>query len=284
MSRTTTSRLAAVGGLTLTAALTGLVLAPSASAEEFASVTLSATTVAPGEEFTISGTGCISEDEDYDALVIVMDEDGAIDEALEPQANGSWSITTSFPAGTAEGESLMVAACDWYTGGGAYSDWTMTIAADSEGVGAIRGVAANTPGTAPLTTDRTTGNTSAPGQKVVKVIGGFQPFERVTLVMHSTPTVLGTFTADANGVVTAEFTLPAGTPAGTHTLVFDGEVTYYQESLEVTGGIATAGTAKHLAYTGADIVVPLTVGGALVLAGAGAIVVSRRRPAGAPQA
>ena len=110
------------------------------------------------------------------------------------------------------------------------------------------------------------------------MIAGFQPHEWVTLTMHSTPTVVGKFQADANGVVTAEFTLPAGTPAGTHTFVYEGDAgTYFQESFTVTAG------GKKLAYTGADMTVPLTLGLGLVVAGACALVVSRRKTAGAPQ-
>jgi LPXTG-motif cell wall-anchored protein len=278
MSRTTTSRLATAGMLTLATGLTGLVLAPNASAAtQLQPVTLSTTTVAPGAQFTIKGTDCISPaDADYDAMVTVMSQDGDIVEELEPAANGSWSLTTAFPKDIAAGEQLMIATCDWYTDGASYGEWTMTIGGADE-VGAVRGVEANTPGTKPVTTDKTTGNTSAPGQKVVKVIAGFQPFEKVTLVLHSTPTTLGTFTADAKGVLTVEFTLPAGTAVGTHTLVFDGTVTYYQESLQV------AAAGKTLAYTGADMTVPLTLGVGLVLAGAGALVVSRRKAAGASQ-
>ena len=280
MSRTTTSRLATAGMLTLATGLAGLVLAPGASASDtLPAVKLSTTTVAPGGQFTISGTGCVSPaDADYDAIATVMSQDGDIVEQAEPKADGSWSLTTSFPKDIAVGDQLMVATCDWYTGGVGYPEWTIKVGNQAAAeVGAIRGVEANTPGTKPVTTDKTTGDKSAPGQKVVKVIAGFQPFEKVTLVLHSTPTTLGTFTADAKGVLTVEFTLPAGTPVGTHTLVFDGTTTYYQESLQV------AAAGKTLAYTGADMTVPLTLGVGLVLAGAGALVVSRRKAAGASQ-
>ena len=277
MSRTTTTRLATAGMLTLTAGLASLVLAPSASAATTLDpVTLSSTTVKPGESFTISGTDCISPaDADYDAVAGVMSQDGDIYEEAEPAADGSWSITTAFPKDMAAGDQLMVAYCDWYTDGASYGEFTVKVGGE---VGAIRGVEANTPGTKPVTTDKTT-TSSAPGQKVVRVIAGFQPHEWVTLTMHSTPTVVGKFQADANGVVTAEFTLPAGTPAGTHTFVYEGDAgTYFQESFTVTAG------GKKLAYTGADMTVPLTLGLGLVAAGAGALVVSRRKTAGATQA
>lgn len=50
---------------------------------------------------------------------------------------------------------------------------------------------------------------------------GFEPGELVKIVIYSTPTLLGTATADANGVATWKGSLPAGL-TGTHTLVFIG--------------------------------------------------------------
>jgi LPXTG-motif cell wall-anchored protein len=273
MSRTLTSRLTATGLLTLTAAAAGLVFAPGASAAGGYDVAVSATTVAPGAEFTISGADCLSTDPDQDAVVVVMSEDGDIYEELFPGSDGSWSVTTAFPEGMAAGDQLMLAVCDWYSDG-LYTEFTMTVTGS---VGAIRGVEAITPGTRAVSDDRTS-TSSTPGQKVVRIIAGFQPGEKVTLVMHSTPVVLGTFTADAQGVVTAAFALPAGAVAGTHTFVYEGDMgTYFQESFTVTGG-------EQLARTGADVTVPVTVGLGLVLTGAGALVVSRRRTPGAMQA
>jgi hypothetical protein len=114
----------------------------------------------------------------------------------------------------------------------------------------------------------------------VKVLKGFQPYEKVTLVLHSTPVELGTFTADANGVVTAEFTLPTGTPLGQHTLAYTGDKgSYFEDPLTLTAD------GKALAYTGASIGLPLVGGSVLLAAGAGALVVGRRRrTAGAVQA
>ena len=63
------------------------------------------------------------------------------------------------------------------------------------------------------------------GDDVTLSYSGFQPGEQVTLVMRSTPVELGTFTADAAGVVTATVTLPASAEAGSHTLTFSGPVT-----------------------------------------------------------
>jgi hypothetical protein len=276
MSRTIASRLAAAGVMTLTTALAGLVLAPSASAAGLPALDLSETEVKSGQDFVVSGTGCFTEDiSGFTAFAAVTtDEEESDILVVDAEPDGSWAVELAFLPGAAGGVHEVFASCN--------SDYNGTIQEDMEEeypvatitvtgeVGAIRGVEANTPGTKSVTTDKTV-TSSAPGQKVVRVIEGFQPFEVVTLVMHSTPVVLGTFKADANGVLTAEFTLPAGAPAGSHTLVYEGTVTYFQESFTVTAA------GKLLAATGADIAVPLTVGLGLVAAGVGALVVSRRR-------
>lgn len=60
------------------------------------------------------------------------------------------------------------------------------------------------------------------GRELRLSYAGFQPGETVTVVLHSTPVTLGTFTADATGTVTATITLPDGTESGEHTLTFSG--------------------------------------------------------------
>ena len=56
----------------------------------------------------------------------------------------------------------------------------------------------------------TPGAAVAPGVLRNLALFGYMPFERVTLVLHSTPRTLGTFTADANGIVVVAFRAPAG--------------------------------------------------------------------------
>jgi LPXTG-motif cell wall-anchored protein len=288
MSRTTTNRLTATGLLTLTAAATGLVFAPTASAAGLPGLT-HPTTVTAGEAFTVSGEGCVALSDDYLPFALVTDElDDSDIFVVEPDEDGSWSAELTFPAGTSGEHEIWASCLNEYQGETPDLDeeqeYPVSTVDVELNVGAIRGVEAITPGTKAVSSDKTT-SSSAAGQKVVRVIEGFQPGEVVTLVMHSTPVVLGTFTADSQGVVTAEFTLPAGTAAGTHTFVYEGnQGTYFQESYTVSAALDTAGSGKKLAHTGADITVPLTLGAGLVLAGAGALVVSRRRNAGASQA
>jgi LPXTG-motif cell wall-anchored protein len=92
--------------------------------------------------------------------------------------------------------------------------------------------------------------------------------------MRSTPVELGRFQADAAGVVNIRFTVPRnGSVGSSHTLTFSGSLGTPDLVLPFTLGAP----AKRLADTGADVTVPLALGTVLVLAGAGVLVVSRRR-------
>jgi hypothetical protein len=295
MSRLSRSRVAVATGLTLGTATAGLLFSPAAFAAETPGYTVSpSTTLAPGAEFTLSGTGCFQADDTDEpagvGFVPDVEEPGWGDGDLANE-DGTWKLTEYAPEEL--GSYTYVLYCDQYTDGFDYNKLTITVTADGKPVPAATtpaptstapaefkpGAKPNTPGIASTTTAKTTGNAAAPGQKVVKVLKGFKPFEKVTLVLHSTPVELGTFTADANGVVTAEFTIPAGTPLGNHTLAYTGDKgSYFEDPLTLTKD------GKALAYTGADVKLPLIGGTVLLAAGAGALVVGRRRRTGAAQA
>jgi hypothetical protein len=305
MSRVSPLRLCTVAGLAAGTVAAGVALAPTALAAGLPAPTAPAT-VEAGVEFQVSGTGCVIEEPFNWAVVgIVTDvptqdpEDdlfGAI-----PHDDGSWTATVVFPAGTT-GRHEIRAACGSYYGEEAteYPVVTVTVGAASTGTpstpttstisaapttpatGQIRGTSANSPGVASPDTGVATGDRSTPGQKVVKVLTGFKPGEVVTVTLHSTPQRVASATADASGTVRIEFTLPAGTPAGAHTLVYEGsQGTYFQEAFTVT---AAAGSGGSLAYTGASVALPLGLGAGALALGGGLVVLSRRRSAGAPQA
>lgn len=301
MRRPSRSRVAVATGLSLGTAAAGLLLAPAAlAAEALPALSLSASTVAEGGEVTVSGEGCTSNDAD-DAVEVVTARDvdpetGDVPDlgtdllGAEVHEDGTWSVTYAFEAGSA-GDHTIDAVCLHYdetfeeypqatvtVTGGSTSTPTPTKSPEAV-VDPVK--QANTPGTADKSS-RTA--TATPGAKITKVIAGFQPHEVVTLTLHSTPVVLGTFTADAAGVVTATFTLPAGTAAGEHHLVFEGdEGTHFVTALTVAAAAAPVASGSELAYTGADIAVPLVGGIVLVAAGAGAVVVGRRRKTEAAQ-
>jgi hypothetical protein len=63
-----------------------------------------------------------------------------------------------------------------------------------------------------------TDSSFSPGERVVLTYSGFTPFEWVVVSLQSTPTVLNSIQADANGVVTTSVVLPSSTTPGSHTL------------------------------------------------------------------
>jgi hypothetical protein len=140
---------------------------------------------------------------------------------------------------------------------------------------------------APATVPTSDGALTAPGASggvaqggKIKVTGtGYAPNTLVTVLIYSEPQVLGSTWTDGTGSFSVEVTVPAGLAAGNHTLVAagvdpNGEMRYLTLPVTVTGD-----GGAQLAYTGADVVLP-TIGGLLaVLAGAGLLLVARRRPA-----
>jgi hypothetical protein len=308
MSRTT--RATALTGLTATTVATGLLLAPAALAAPAAPV-VAPSTVEAEETFTVSGTDCPEGVPGNPNVVVVFIDDGTeygLGSEERYIEDGKWSTELAFEAGTKPGAYGVRAACvDYlglygeeatYTTEIVYPVATVTLAGattpataspapttpEVKPTGAIRGPRANTAGVASPDGGSATGDSAAPGRKVVKVLTGFKPKEVVTVTLHSTPQTVGTFTADANGTVTVEFTVPAGTPTGAHTLVYEGSMgTYFQESFTVAAGTSNA-SSSSLAYTGADVALPLGLGvGALALGG-GLVFAARRRSAEGSQA
>jgi hypothetical protein len=269
-------RRSAAAALTLgTTAATLLLGAPTALAADLAAPTVSASTAVPGQPFTVSGLGCVKTPGGT-APTVYIDSPAALRTAAPAAADGSWSLKATFPAGTPDGAYTISVFCDDYMGERTYAPVTVTI-----------GTAAATPAPAPkplATGDRTTfnkitaGTPFTLGERFKASYPGFKPFEVVTLVLHSTPQNVGTFTADANGVVTVNFTIPAGTAGGSHSLTMSGNLgTSFAQALKVA-------SSRSLAYTGADVAAPLAIGGSLLLVGGALMVAARRRSAGAPQA
>jgi LPXTG-motif cell wall-anchored protein len=288
MSRASLNRLAAGSLLGLVLAGATVVTAPAAVAAP-STPAVSATTVAPGGSFTVSGVGCdlSTAPHNPDSALVFLDithlglgesPEIQVVNAVDPAADGSWTVPLTVPANHPPGTYDLVSICTTYYGDPEflYPPLEVTIGAAAPAAPAAPATcgtncqvvapgATLTPGTAAV----------APGVLRNLALYGYLPFERVKLVLHSTPRTLGTFTADANGIVVVQFRAPAGTPAGDHSLKVtraDGSVVSYPIRIAAS---------KQLASTGADVTVPLVVGTGLLLAGGGALFLSRRR--GAPQ-
>jgi hypothetical protein len=158
-----------------------------------------------------------------------------------------------------------------------------------------------------LTTDKGTDTTAVPGEQIVVSGSGFLPYSTVSIVVCSTPIVLGTVTTDGAGAFSTAVTVPAGLAAGAHSLVaygVDPAGATHSLQLDITvaaagagggsGAASSSGTSAQgtkaattnpdgsLAYPGASVD-PLpfvVVGAALLLAGLVLLVAvrSRRRP------
>ncbi|MFC4224363.1 beta strand repeat-containing protein [Lysinibacter cavernae] len=99
----------------------------------------------------------------------------------------------------------------------------------------------------------------------------FQPGEVVSGLLQSDPIDLGTQVADANGDVTFEVRIPAGFDLGRHTITLTGDFSgSVSESFTVIG-------APEVAVTGADDVLPVTLGGLVLILGGFVLVAVRRR-------
>ncbi len=148
------------------------------------------------------------------------------------------------------------------------------------------GLLAGAEGYTSLDTGTVTDITPAPGQTVTVVIKGLKPLSKVTVELHSDPLVLGTFTADANGTINVDVTVPAGTEVGDHTIVATGvdpQGNPVTASIPVTVMSNTSPTADpnggggFLPRTGGDVATLVTVGGVLVVIGSASALAARRR-------
>ena len=206
-------------------------------------------------------------------------------------------------------------------GGEAGVDYTVTvvpIAADGQegapgtatttGTVAPPSVPAAPPSDAPLTLTTTDGpiTTAEPGQQITVIGTGFLPYSTATIVIYSTPVVLGTATTDGAGAFRKTVTIPRDLEAGSHSLLaygVDPAGNEHSIRLDVTVAAAagvpgTVGapaavetsavrSSGSLASTGSTIE-PLPIalgGGALLVVGAALMLGARSRrsrPDGVP--
>ncbi len=77
------------------------------------------------------------------------------------------------------------------------------------------------------------GVTVEPGESISTQASGFAPGETVEEALHSTPVSLGSVMANGNGEISATVTVPLGTPAGQHELLFTGQTSGVTATLPV---------------------------------------------------
>jgi LPXTG-motif cell wall-anchored protein len=119
----------------------------------------------------------------------------------------------------------------------------------------------------PLVTD----SSISAGAEVSVTFGGFVPGEFVQLIVASTPQVIGSGYADAQGVVTLSGNIPASLTSGDHTLAVyaPGSGTGFRQPITVDGlTLPATGSSTRLWPV-------------MVMLGAGAVLIAasrRRRP------
>jgi predicted alpha-1,2-mannosidase len=223
-------------------------------------------TVDPGDSVALTGTGFAPNEK----VTVTLDTTPAVKVDVTADGNGEVQTSLVVPSSAAAGDHTITA------------------------IGATSGV----PATAALTVSGSTppamyspevvlSTTAATVGQVVHVQGdGFAKGETVTMTLHSSPTALGTLKANAQGIVTGTFTVPAGATVGSHTVEFAGAVSKTPVTVPFVvlkpgapaSSVPSAAKAP-LANTG----LPYDVGGvALVailalLAGAAAMTAVRRR-------
>ncbi|MHA7269666.1 alpha-L-fucosidase [Arthrobacter sp. HLT1-20] len=143
--------------------------------------------------------------------------------------------------------------------------------------------------------------TVAAGSELTMTGQNFKPGSTATFTLHSDPVVLGSAVVAANGTVSLTVKVPAGVPAGGHTIVISGTAVdggAAEVSIAVTVGAAggpttsatstssiTAPTATSpaaadkgdLAHTGATATSGLLLAMVLLLAGSASVLMIRRR-------
>ena len=137
-------------------------------------------------------------------------------------------------------------------------------------------------------------NAVRPGEPVSFQADGYTPGETAEGVVRSTPIKVGTYKANASGVVTGSFTVPASLKPGRHSFTLTGlssgaiKRTYFTVTGTGNGngngngagtgaGSNNGGNGSGLPVTGSNVGGLIGGGAALVAAGGMLMVASRRR-------
>ena len=232
-------------------------------------------------------------------------------------SEGAWTATFEIPAGTPIGQGQFEARCQYFIGfpdsmgtvppGFAdlftYTPVPFTVTAPATTTTTSTSTTTTTLATTTSTTAATTTTTTpAPtivatkevtdGQNIDVQTTGWKPGSTIAVTLESDPVSLGSMVADAAGNATGSFPLPAGFATGQHTLKLTGTgvagqvqvlsafVTVARQVTATTAPTTAAPTTAAvgtLPVTGGSPSGPLLVGGALLVTGATALALSRRR-------
>ena len=251
---------------------------------------------------------------DYSAAVSRVQEpsspsDFVADTLVDGDGDGDWELTYSVPSDEPEGEITFYAFClyeqwpidviaegttaavpDDYVITAQYEPVVFTVTAPPVTTTTTSTIVTTTTTTAPAPAIVASPTNVFPGDTIAVNASGFKPGSDVVITLESDPVNLGTFVADSAGRIATNIVVPTDFPAGNHTIKLTGTdiggavlvlttgITVGSRIQVVTTTAARAATTGTLPQTGSPVTEPaLLIGGALVLAGAGALVAARRR-------
>lgn len=135
-----------------------------------------------------------------------------------------------------------------------------------------------------LTTDKGLITTAVPNQDIIVIGTGFAAYSTATIVIYSSPIVLGTATTDGAGNFTKPVTIPATLAVGRHTMIaagVDPQGAPHSLKLAVTlaaaGSGSGGGSSSSLAVTGQATDLLFLLGFAAVASGTTLLLTGRRR-------
>ncbi|WP_432832590.1 fibronectin type III domain-containing protein [Dactylosporangium sp. CA-092794] len=127
-----------------------------------------------------------------------------------------------------------------------------------------------------LTTDQGQITTAAPGQNIVVIGTGFMPYSTATIVVYSTPIVLGTVVTDGAGNFSKPVSVPLDLSVGGHTMVAAG-IGPDGAPRSMKMAITVRARGGGLALTGAPIAAMLQLGLAALFGGGSLLLAGRRK-------
>lgn len=276
MTTSSSRRRGALATAVATGALTAVVLAPAAYAD--GTMTVVPNPVAQNGAFEVTGTDCVDEVGPGIVTVFITYPNGEVleDGPIVVGEDGTWATAYEPEEDVvAPGQYRVDATCDVYASSFDYDSVSL-------GVAAIATVPTATASSA----------TVVAGNEIALNVTGFAGSTDLTATLQGSGQVIGTIRTDLYGAAAGTLYIPASVPAGTYTVVItaaDGTsatVTITVSAgappaiLPATNGLSTGTTGKatpSLAVTGAEIGFYGPLAGGLLLAGAGALLLGRRR-------
>jgi Pentapeptide repeats (8 copies)/CHAP domain len=224
---------------------------------------VSASSVSPGETITVSDGGGFGSGGWYGNLlqdIIINNKDlGTFaDPQLGTNASGDWGpMTVTIGADIPLGSTIALTAT---AVGPSLAGANVFATSDTVDLPVVAKPSGN------VTFDHvsTDGGSTTSGQSVIGAIAsigsqiilqgiGFLPGELVSVLLHSTGTLLTTLKADSTGTVNGTVTIPTSTVTGSHQLVLSGETSGLVVSLPLTVTAASTSSPQPCSVFGPNV-------------------------------